>query len=420
MPDVLESSQASAPQAPVSPRAGPTASERLRQDPDNFSFVLGGPLYQLLRRSHLAGGAQELVRRRIVVISLFVWLPLLVLSAVDGKLLSGSVPISFLQDVEVHVRFLLVVPLLIAAELIVHQRTRTLLRQFLERNLIPEAAMPQFDAAVASAVRLRNSVTAEILIIAIVYGVGVFVVFRNVTVLHTLTWYATPSGAGSDLSLAGMWYGYVSLPVFQFLLLRWYYRIAIWTYFLFRVSRIDLALVPAHPDRVGGLGFLSNTILAFIPLLFAHGTLAAGLMANRIFYAGAKLVDFKVEVGVLVVFCTCLVLIPLLVFAPQLAQAKLKGSREFGIFAERYTRGFEAKWLRGGAPPDEPLLGSGDIQSLADLGNSFEIVKTMRLAPFTRQAVVQLVAFTIVPMTPLLLTIMPFEELMKRLLGMLL
>ncbi len=89
----------------------------------DFSIVLGGPLFQLLRRAHLTGDALELLVRRVVAIPLFAWLPLLVLSALEGQALGGSVAIPFLLDVEVHVRFLLVMPLLIIAELVVHRRT---------------------------------------------------------------------------------------------------------------------------------------------------------------------------------------------------------------------------------------------------------------------------------------------------------
>jgi hypothetical protein len=321
--------------------------------------------------------------------------------------------------VEVHVKFLLALPLLVAAELVVHERMRLVVRQFLERNLIPESTMPRFDAAIASAFRLRNSVLAEVLLIAFVYGVGILIVWRQYTALDTATWYATPSVEGSKLSLAGMWYGYVSLPVFQFLLLRWYFRLFIWSRFLWQVSRIGLSLVPTHPDRVGGLGFLSNIVFAFTLLAVAHGALLAGNLANRIFYLGAALPEYKIEIAVVVIFLLLLVLGPLLVFAPQLAQAKRTGLREYGTLAERYVREFDAKWLRGGAPADEPLVGSGDIQSLADLGNSFEVVRTMQIAPITRDALLRLVAATLAPIVPLLLTMMPFEELLKKLLGIL-
>ena len=223
-----------------------------------------------------------------------------------------------------------------------------------------------------------------------------------------------PSRARS-YRFAGMWYGYLSLPLFQFLLLRWYFRLFMWTRFLWQVSRIELSLIPTHPDRVGGLGFLAN----FTPLAVAHGTLLAGLIANRIFYVGAALPDFKIEIAVLVVFLMCVVLGPLLVFAPQLAQAKRTGNREYGTLAERYVREFDAKWLRGGVPADEPLVGSGDIQSLADLANSFEVVRTMRIAPVTKEAILQLAAATLAPVVPLALTMMSLEELLKTLFGIL-
>jgi len=396
-----------------------TSHDSLLRDPPDFSFVLGGPLFQLFRRTGLADDELLLLRRRIVAVSLFCWLPLLVLSALGGQLLGGGAAVPFLKDVEIHVKFLLVIPLLIAAELVVHRRMRTVVRQFLERRLIPESAMARFDAAIASAFRLRNSVLAEVLLIAFVYVVGILVIWRHYTALDTATWYAAPSTAGSRLSLAGMWYGYVSLPFFQFLLLRWYFRIVVWGRFLWQVSRIELSLVPTHPDRLGGLGFLSGTAHAFALLATAHGAILAGAIANRIFYLGAALPEFKVEIAVVVVFLLCVVLAPFLVFEDQLFWAKQKGKREYGILAQRYVREFDAKWLRGGAPADEPLVGSADIQSLADMGGGFETVQTMRTFIVTKEAVVQIVAATIAPVVPLALTMMPLEDLLKKLFGIL-
>lgn len=388
------------------------------QESTDFSLVLGGPLYQLFRRAHLSGDALDLLRRRIVVLSLLAWLPLALLAGFEGRLLPGTATVPFLLDVEVHVRYLLAIPLMVVAELVVHQRMRAVLQQFLGRKLVPEAVRTQFDAAVASVARLRNSVLAEILIIAFVYGVGMFVVWRNYVALDANTWYATTSAAGSKLSLAGMWYGYVSLPLFQFLLLRWYYRVFIWARFLWQVSRLELKLVPTHPDRVGGLGFLANTAYAFLPLALAHGAVLAGMLANRILHLGAKLPEFKAEIVLMLFFVQFLVFGPLFAFAAQLARAKRTGLGEYGSLAARYVREFDGKWLRGGAAPDEPLVGTADLQSLADLGNSFEIVKGMRLAPVTRDAILQLAAATLLPVVPLLLTMMPWDELLKRLFGM--
>ena len=175
----------------------------------------------------------------------------------------------------------------------------------------------------------------------------------------------------------------MSLPLFQFLLLRWYFRIFIWARFLWQVSRIELRLCRRIRTAAAASASWPAVSQAFSPLLLAQGVLLAGMIANRIFYAGATLPEFKVELIGLVAVMVFAVLGPLLVFSLQLAAAKRAGLREHGMLAQRYVREYDRKWLRGGAPPDEPLVGSADIQSLADLGNSFEVVKEMRWAPFT-------------------------------------
>lgn len=396
-----------------------SAASTVPPDHQDFSLVLGGPLFQALRRAHLSDDALMLVRQRIVVIALFVWLPLLLLTALEGTAVGGNTTVPFLSDVEVHIRFLLAMPLLIAAELVVHLRLRTVVKTFLDRNLIPAGAIPRFDAAIASAFRMRNSASAEMVLIAIVYIVGILIVWRHYMALPAATWYATPADGGSKLSLAGMWYGFVSLPIFQFLLVRWYFRLIIWIRFLWQVSRIQLSLIPTHPDGVGGLGFLSQTIYAFALIALAHGTLLAGPLASRIFFLGATLPGFKFEIAAVVVFVLCMIVGPLLVFAPQLAATKRTGLREYGTLAERYVRQFDTKWLRGGAPADEPFVGSADLQSLADLGNSFDLVKAMRIVPITKEGIVQIAFATLAPVVPLALTMMPLEQLIKTLFGVL-
>jgi hypothetical protein len=386
------------------------------KDPGDFSLVLGGPLYQLWRRTRLAGDSLQFPNRRVVALTLLAWLPLLLLSLAEGVTWGDRVKLPFLYDVDLHVRLLIALPLLILAELVVHERMRLVLRQFAERDLIPDLAQAKFDAAIASAVRLRNSIPAELLLIAFVYIVGVGFVWRTQVALDVSSWYGVPAGGKLAPSLAGWWLGFVSLPLLQFLLLRWYFRLFIWARFLWQVSRIELKLMPLHPDRCGGLSFLGSVSHAFAPVLFAQGALMAGMMANRIFYMGATLLEFKLELIGLVFMMVFVILGPLLVFAPRLAAAKRAGLREYGTLAQRYTGEFDQKWLRGGAPPGEPLIGSADIQSLADLNNSYEVVKEMRLAPFNLQAVLQLAVITLLPVLPLMLTLISLEELLGRLL----
>jgi len=383
-------------------------------EPPDFSLVLGGPLYQLLRRTHLAGDAGDLLTRRLIVFSLLTWVPLLVLSVAEGHAWGDSVKVPFLLDVDVHVRFLLALPLFIVAELVVHQRMRPVVAAFVKRGLIPDSARTQFDNAISAAMRLRNSIPAELVLIAFVYGVGVLLVWRTHSAIDVATWYAEAGGGKLQPTWAGWWFGCVSLPIFQFILLRWYFRLVIWARFLWHVSRIDLQLMPAHPDRAGSLGFLSIITQAFAPLLAGQGVMLAGVIANKIFYAGAKLVDFKMEIAAQLVVMLFFVIAPLLVFVPVMARAKRRGLSEYGGLAQRYVREFDNKWLRGGAPPEEPLVGSADVQSLADMGNSFEVVKGMKLVPFGKEMLLQLAVISLLPVAPLILTVIPLGELLDR------
>jgi hypothetical protein len=391
---------------------------RMLEGPEaDFSLVLGGPLFQLWRRARMADDGLKLLRRRVAAAVLLAWFPLLVLSLLERHAWSGVVSLPFLWDVELHVRLLFALPLLIVAELVVHQRLRSIVSAFLEDGLVPDAARPQFDAALASALRLRNSVLAESLLLVLVYGVGVLFVWRTQVALDLPSWYGVAVNGQLQPTLAGWWLGCVSLPVFQFLLVRWYWRLFIWARFLWQVSRIRLHLVVAHPDRCGGLGFLGAVRVAFAPLLVAQGALVAGMIANRIFFAGAELTHFQLELAGAVTLMLALVLGPLLVFSPQLDAASRAGVREYGTLATRYARAFDRKWLRGDAPPDEQLIGSADIQSLADMGNSFAVVESMRWMPFSFQTVVRLAIVTLLPVLPLTLTMFSANELLERLLA---
>jgi hypothetical protein len=385
-----------------------------------FSLVLGGPLFQLLVRSRLATPALDLIKRRIVFISMFAWLPLLLLSLVDGKAWRG-VSLPFLYDIEMQARFLVALPLFIAAELVVHQRLRLVVGQFIDRDIISEEVLPRFKGIIDSAMKLRNSVVIELILVILVFVAGNYL-WSTVSGMEKIafgagTWYTSAAGAGAQLSPAGYWYSFVSRPLFQFIFVRWYFRLFIWARFLWQSSRLELNLVPTHPDRAAGLGFLAVSSAAFAPLLLAHGVIFAGLMANPIYWAGAKLTDFKLEIIGGVVILLLMVLGPLLAFSPRLMLAKRTGLREYGILASKYVGEFDLKWVRDGAAGDEQLMGSGDIQSLADLGNSFQVIRDIKPFPFGRDAVIQLVVITLLPIIPLVLTMIPLEELIMKLLG---
>ena len=91
------------------------------QQLSDFSLVAGGPLYQFWRRTRLSGDALELPQRRVLVLVVLIWVPLLVLSMIEGRAWGNGLALPFLHDIETHLRLLIAAPLLILAEVVAHR-----------------------------------------------------------------------------------------------------------------------------------------------------------------------------------------------------------------------------------------------------------------------------------------------------------
>ena len=385
--------------------------ERPQETPD-FSLVLGGPLFQAFVRTRLAGPALELVHRRILFVIAVFWLPALVLSALDGHLVGGS-GLSFLRDIETHVRLLIAVPVLVLAEPIVHQRIRPMVGLFLKRGIVTAEDSPRFIAAIDAINRVRNSMPLELALLTFVFTVGRMEWADNVA-MSAATWYAAPDASGLHLTLPGYWFAWVSVPLSQFILLRWYLRLVLWFALLWRVSRLNLRLVPTHPDGAGGIGFLENSVAAFSPIVFAQSAMLAAFIAGRILYEAEALPAFYPTIAAFVGFFLLLALAPLAVFTPKLARTKRLGLQEYGTLATSYVEDFERKWI-GHREANEEILGTADIQSLADLDHGLAVVRAMSLLPFSMSNVRSLAVAAAVPLLPLALTVVPINELLKSL-----
>jgi hypothetical protein len=220
-----------------------------------FSLVEGGPLRRLARRVRFRGqplGPLELG----VGLALFAWVPLLCLTALERLGPGQDMAVSFLGSVSTHVRFLVTLPLVFATEVWVTPRLRHFVGDAVDTRVVPEAEVPALERAIRLAHRLRDSTTAE-LVLALLAVAFVQLGVRPFDLPDDLrSWRVTGAGEGVQLSLAGWWYGLVALPLYQFVIGRWGWRLLVWWVFLWRFSRLRLQLVPTHPDLAGGLGYL--------------------------------------------------------------------------------------------------------------------------------------------------------------------
>jgi hypothetical protein len=365
-----------------------------------------------------SGTPIALAWRRVAIAVAVCWLPLLMLSVLEGSAWGRESSLPFLLDVETHLRMLAAIPLLLLADVRVNRRLSLMVRDFVHNRLIPEGSLARFHSAVQSAARVRDSTIPDVVILALVYGIGVPFVWRAHFADIDAGWTVVAGNAGSHPSFAGLWLGLVSIPFLQFLVLRWALRFCIWSRLLWKVSRLHLNLEPTHPDGMAGLHFLSpGRAFAFVSL--AAGTLVCGVLANRILYSGASLSDFKVEIVGAAAIQVLVILGPLTVFCPQMRAARRRCLIAFGQLGQAYAREFNAKWLLDPAAARKELLGDADFQALADMHNAFEVVRRVPWVPFTMGSVLFVASTTLLPMTPLLLTTFSVEELVDRLLKVL-
>jgi hypothetical protein len=384
---------------------------------ENFSLTGGGPLHRLQVRLGRARPERERVVRRAFLATLVTWLPLLILSLLQGLAYGAQVTIPLLRDFAVNVRFLVALPILILAESRIDQRWRTLVLQFLRSGLVSNAELPSFEAVIEKITRLRDRVLPEAVILVIAYIPLGFSVSAEL-LMSGSNWHSLGTASG-EMSLAGWWFRLVSQPFFRFLLLRWMWRMFLWALFLWRVSRINLHLVATHTDMAAGLGFLSEGQKAFSPIVFAGGAVVAGQIGNAIAYEGATLSSVKLPMIAYGVLAILFLVVPLLVVVPVLLKIKRKALFEYGALVTDHDQLFETKWIRDQHPAGDVVLGNPDVSSLADLGSSFTVVREMRLVPIDKPTLIALAVAAALPMAPVVLFATPADELVRAVLKML-
>jgi hypothetical protein len=350
--------------------------------------------------------------RGIVALLLVTWIPMCLLAIAQGYAIAASPRASFLLDFATYARFFVAAPLLLLAEMVIGPRMTGASERFASSGFVRRRDQPAFARAVRRLTRRRESRGATIALVALaIFGAWTFTIER-IQGDALASWQTVNIGGGQALrhSLAGLWNHVIAVPIVLFLFYRWVWRLIIWTLFLRSMARLDLQLVSAHADGAGGLAFLENVQRSFGIVAFGITSILSAEVAFRMLYEGAQLASYEAALVVMLLAIELIFLGPLLVFMPRMIKARYSGMEAYSELAVRYNRDFDRKWIEGGAAGDEGLLGSADIQSLADMGNSFQFVKRMRVTPFGLDAVIRLALFSALPVLPLLLLAMPLAD----------
>jgi hypothetical protein len=368
-----------------------------------FTMFGGGPFLAWLRRLHHVTPSGTL---RISWFVCVAWLPLVLGAAL--RMLFGRPPSPIVLDISVHVRVLVALPLLLWSTQLLEAQSRGAVRMLYDGELAEPAKLdPIFDAAA----RLRNNGWIELAIglVALAIGqLGLWGVLGPTGVFHGVEHH-------TEWSFARVWYGTISLPLFQFLSLRWMYRWAVWSYVLLRLSRLPLAATASHPDHAAGLSCLAWPVVGYDWYVAAFSAVLSGAWATQLIDHRVTVPHLWPTVTILVIGAIIVGYAPLLVFTPQLYAVKRQDLLKNMMFGLTYTREFDAKWLTG--RPQESPLGVSDIQSLNDLGGAFQVVASTRVTVFSVASMKGVVIAVVLPLIPLIATVVPLESVVKKLMG---
>jgi hypothetical protein len=374
----------------------------------------GGPTYRVQRAVGLIRPGDLRISHRVFLVILVGWVVPAILSAIEGRAIGVERSGAFLFDFANYARFLIAAPLFIIGESIAIPRLSNIAHHFLDSGLVTEADRNHFNDAIKSTRKLINSWIVELAVILLAFAI-VASLFRFINLGSVPAWYK-PEGTGYlALSAAGWWNTFVCAPILIILFLSWVWRVFLWGRFLWLMSRLDLRLIPGHPDLAGGLKFVSDSISAFLPIGFALGAIVAGMVANRLLFHGASPAAYKVTFAVLVIVVVALFTSPLFIFTRNLTQERRRGLLAYGALAVGLGQQFERKWFHHSERLSESALGVPDFSSTTDLYQIVSNAYSMWTIPIDYRDVIVLIVATVLPFLPVVLIAIPFDIIWQNL-----
>ena len=348
--------------------------------------------------------------RRAVVASAIAWLPAMIMVALHGQ----DYVKSFLSDFAAQSRLLFLIPLLIVTEPLVVAQLKTVAYHFVAAGLINKENLPRFQKQFAIFEQQGRSVIARVFIVVLIYTFAAYALSTIRQGHLQLPMWCYAGTAGSGLSNAACWYIFAAVPFLLYLLLLWVWRQSLWGRFLWSVSHMDLRLVPAHPDLMGGLGFVQTYLRAYLPFGFAVGTIAGGGIANRVIHLHQPMLAFQHLALAVIAFVLVLCVGPLFAFFVLLVRTKTVGIFEYGTLGSGLGHQFETKWLGHDREVDATILDKPDFSATIDLYSVVAYVHQMNFLPVNLQYLLALTVATLLPAIPIALFSVPFDVLMER------
>lgn len=373
---------------------------------------------KILNRLKLGVINSESVLKKVIFFSALTWLPLFIITLIQNNAINPDITMPFLKDYESYGRFLISIPAIFIAEKFINLQTSGSLVHFVESGIISENNVGEYELLLNKYRKLSDSKSLQV-VIFIISTLNIFLVKTFWGSLMDFTSWKYDA-VNDSITAAGYWYMIISLPVLKYLIFRLFCRFLLWSWFLWKISNMNLNLIAIDPDRSGGLGFLGIVQSSFGFLGFAQAAIASSEVANQVIYSGVPIEDYRFSLLVIPIV-VIVYLSPLFYFSRKLGKLKLDGIMIYSTLTHKYSKLFEDKWIRGNNINDnESILGSGDIQSLADIGATYEVVENIRVFPINLNIFLFMLIMVTIPFIPLLFLKFNIKQILEGLAGFLL
>jgi hypothetical protein len=380
-----------------------------------LSLVRDDPPFRVLRTVGLIPRKGLGTGRRAVFFALLTWLPIAIWDALVRPAASAAGGEPLLQHFSVHVRCLLAIPLLILAQGLAHKTTTRLLPWFVKSGVVPEEKRPRLEDVVHGVARLRNAIAPWIVIAGLVVAwTAIQPVLQNA---DDLSWANEASGSGAaHLGFGGWWFLFVARPIYIVLLLAWLWRLVLLTKLFRGIAKLGLDLVPTHPDRVGGLGFVERFATIFGPVAFALSVVLASHWAHQVVYHDLPVQSLKAPAVAFLVVVLVVFLFPFVAFVGPLAAAKKRAELEYGALVGEHGDLVRKRWILKETIADDGLLHAPEIGPVADTVSLYEAVEKMRPFPIGKRALIAVALPALIPIVLVIAIKVPVREILGKLL----
>ena len=391
------------------------STEPRKDAADEFvlSLVRGDFFYRVQRRVGLIPAEGFGLARRVIFWSLFAWLPVAAWAWYAGRAMPPLAGEPLLAHFGVQTRCLVAIPLLILAEGQAHAMTMRILPHFVRSGLVPESQVPAFRAALARTAKMRDATLPWIAMLGVVLSLNTVAELAHRS--HEVTWAVEASAGTTSLGFGAFWFLYVARPIYLALLIAWLWRIVLMGSLFRRVAKLDLSLVPTHPDRAGGLGFLAQVPKIFAPVVLALGSVLAARWAHDIVYHDVHVADLRLQMGAFVIVAVVLFSSPLLAFLPLMAKTKRQALLDYAALVGRHGRLVRDRWIVGEKVDDNGLLSAPELGPVADTGPVYDSVAAMQALLIGKATVAPLLIAAVLPLIPVLAIEIPIKNILAAL-----